>query len=194
MLPGIALLPTMAIPSPTSSMKKGNDTVEQREEPLNNCLSKISEDDLKAILTNRPSKDAARNPEEFQADLRFGELPRYSKTNPNGVSKQNHALANGDLKKRMPKAESSAEGQTSYPSPPGLPQPEVVPIAVVGMACRLPGGSTNPEKLWNLLAEGKSAWSTVHGERFTQSSFEHPSPSIGGTVCIRRSVVFRSHR
>ena len=61
----------------------------------------------------------------------------------------------------------------------------VMPIAIVGMACRLPGGSSNPEKLWNMVASGRSGWSSIPAERFTQSSFEHPTSDVGGTVSIR---------
>ena len=61
---------------------------------------------------------------------------------------------------------------------------EVIPIAIVGMACRLPGGSSNPEKFWNMVASGRSGWSNIPAERFTQSSFEHPSSDVGGTVSI----------
>ena len=60
----------------------------------------------------------------------------------------------------------------------------VMPIAIIGMACRLPGGSTNPEELWNMVASGRSGWSSIPAERFTQSSFEHPSSDVGGTVSI----------
>ena len=61
-------------------------------------------------------------------------------------------------------------------------QPQVMPIAVVGMSCRLPGGSTSPAKLWDMLANGRSGWSQIPGDRFTQSSFQHPSSNVEGTV------------
>ena len=58
----------------------------------------------------------------------------------------------------------------------------VIPIAVVGMGCRFPGGSSNPEKLWEMLASKRSGWSKTPADRFTQHSFQHPSSSVSGTV------------
>ena len=50
-----------------------------------------------------------------------------------------------------------------------------LPIAVIGIGCRFPGGANNPQKLWSLLAEGRSAWSPVPAERFNEDAF-HQSP------------------
>ncbi|MGW0846828.1 type I polyketide synthase, partial [Streptomyces sp. NPDC002787] len=39
------------------------------------------------------------------------------------------------------------------------------PLAIVGMACRLPGGVTGPEDLWRLLTEGRDEISDVPDDR-----------------------------
>ncbi|MEU3466069.1 beta-ketoacyl synthase N-terminal-like domain-containing protein, partial [Streptomyces sp. NPDC006733] len=48
-------------------------------------------------------------------------------------------------------------------------QPEVVgsdePIAIIGMACRLPGGVTSPEELWHLVEQGVDAVSDFPEDR-----------------------------
>ena len=40
------------------------------------------------------------------------------------------------------------------------------PVAVVGIACRLPGGSNSPQKLWELLERGGVASNKVPESRF----------------------------
>ena len=55
-------------------------------------------------------------------------------------------------------------------------------IAIVGMSCRFPGGANDPEKLWSLISQGRSAWQDVPSDRFNWKSFYHPSPDINGTM------------
>jgi acyl transferase domain-containing protein len=50
-----------------------------------------------------------------------------------------------------------------------------IPIAIIGMSCRFAGDVDNPEKLWNLLAEGRSAWSEIPKDRFNIDGFHHPN-------------------
>lgn len=40
------------------------------------------------------------------------------------------------------------------------------PVAIVGFACRLPGGNTNPKKLWEFLKRGDIAANKVPKSRF----------------------------
>lgn len=55
-------------------------------------------------------------------------------------------------------------------------------LAIVGIGCRLPGDATNPDKLWDLLANGKSAWSKVPADRWNEEAFLHPDPDdLNGT-------------
>ena len=50
------------------------------------------------------------------------------------------------------------------------------PIAVIGMACRLPGDANNPEDLWTMLAEGRDGWCEVPRNRWDWKSFYHKDP------------------
>ena len=54
------------------------------------------------------------------------------------------------------------------------------PVAVVGMACRLPGDVSNPEELWEMLAEGRNAWTKVPKDRYNEDAFLHPDPDFRG--------------
>lgn len=40
------------------------------------------------------------------------------------------------------------------------------PVAIVGMACRLPGDSNSPQALWNLMEQGKCASTGAPESRF----------------------------
>jgi len=49
------------------------------------------------------------------------------------------------------------------------------PIAIVGMACRLPGGVRHPDELWELLVEERDAVTEVPPERFGTEFYRHPA-------------------
>ncbi|KAI1418633.1 ketoacyl-synt-domain-containing protein [Hypoxylon sp. FL1857] len=57
-----------------------------------------------------------------------------------------------------------------------------MPIAIVGMSCRLPGDVSSPGDFWKLLTKGRSAWSKIPKDRFNQEAYNHPNPEKKGTI------------
>ena len=67
-----------------------------------------------------------------------------------------------------------------------------MPIAIVGMACCLPGEATSPDKLWKLCAEKQAAWSEVPRDRMNLEAFYHPDGERAGNVWTAISSVLSS--
>jgi acyl transferase domain-containing protein len=59
------------------------------------------------------------------------------------------------------------------------------PIAIIGMACRLPGHVTDPDGLWRLLCEGVNPITEVPAERWNVRAFCNPDPSRPGKITSR---------
>ncbi|KAK8010514.1 hypothetical protein PG990_009479 [Apiospora arundinis] len=59
------------------------------------------------------------------------------------------------------------------------------PIAIVGMSCKFAGDATSPERLWEVLAEGKSAWSRIPSSRFNLDGVYHASHENVGTINVQ---------
>lgn len=62
-----------------------------------------------------------------------------------------------------------------------------VAIAVIGIGCRLPGG-TAPEAFWEFCSRGKEAWAPWPKDRFNGEAFLHPDPENQGTVWKERNT------
>ncbi|RBQ79604.1 hypothetical protein FVER14953_21179 [Fusarium verticillioides] len=61
------------------------------------------------------------------------------------------------------------------------------PIAVVGTACRFPGGCNTPSKLWDLVFSSRDVLQKVPPARFNVDSFYHSDPTHHGTTNVTQS-------
>lgn len=90
---------------------------------------------------------------------------------------------------------STAEGQGAAPT--GSPSCQGA-IAVVGLACRFPGDAADINGLWQMMEDGKSAWTKIPESRMNVRGYYHPDPSRQGSVShdARPSsslLLFRAH-
>lgn len=60
--------------------------------------------------------------------------------------------------------------------------PAFKPIAICGMACRLPGGIGSPEQLWRFLLDGGDARTRVPESRFNIAAYHSPVQRPGATI------------
>ncbi|KAH9437060.1 hypothetical protein MCOR02_000719 [Pyricularia oryzae] len=77
---------------------------------------------------------------------------------------------------------STAEGQGAAPT--GSPSCQGA-IAVVGLACRFPGDAADINGLWQMMEDGKSAWTKIPESRMNVRGYYHPDPSRQGSFHFR---------
>jgi len=59
------------------------------------------------------------------------------------------------------------------------------PIAIVGLACRFPGGADSPAAFWELLRAGVDAVREVPADRWDIDAYYDPDPSAIGKMATR---------
>ena len=59
------------------------------------------------------------------------------------------------------------------------------PVAIVGMACRFPGGASDPVSFWRLLRDGRDAVTEVPRERWDVDAYYDPDPEAAGKMVTR---------
>ncbi|MCW5623131.1 MAG: type I polyketide synthase [Burkholderiales bacterium] len=59
------------------------------------------------------------------------------------------------------------------------------PIAIIGMACRYPGGADTPEAYWRLLENGVDAIGEVPSRAWDIDRYHDPDPTRPGTMYVR---------
>jgi len=73
--------------------------------------------------------------------------------------------------------EDSAESRNDAPQREGL--------AIVGIGCRLPGGVTDPESFWDLLASGRSGVVEAPANRWNKERYYHASAEVPGKMITK---------
>ncbi len=59
------------------------------------------------------------------------------------------------------------------------------PVAIIGMACRFPGGAVDPDSFRRLLKEGRDAVTEVPRSRWDIDAFYDPDPNAPGKMSCR---------
>ena len=77
-------------------------------------------------------------------------------------------------------------GETGLPGTPSANTSrqafDDVPIAIIGLGCRFPGGATDPEAFWQLLHNGTDAITEVPQDRWDAKAYYHPDAEQPGRI------------
>ncbi|MGK5627294.1 SDR family oxidoreductase [Streptomyces sp. URMC 123] len=86
------------------------------------------------------------------------------------------------IRKLSPTARAALARELGVDPDPGHRPGTHEPIAVVGLGCRYPGGADTPERLWDLLAEGRDAVTRIPEGRWDIDAFYSPDPDMPGRM------------
>ncbi|NJR16078.1 MAG: SDR family NAD(P)-dependent oxidoreductase [Calothrix sp. CSU_2_0] len=66
-----------------------------------------------------------------------------------------------------------------------IEQKQTEAIAIIGTACRFPGGANNPEAFWQLLQNGVNAVGEIPSERWNVDAYYDKNPEVPGKMYTR---------
>lgn len=103
---------------------------------------------------------------------------------PESVSSQERAShSSSSVPEIVPLTNSSAGTSVCSQQPGDAELAE--PIAIIGLACRFPGGAATPEDYWRVLRDGVDAITEVPSDRWNISDFYDPNPEAPGKMYSR---------
>ena len=71
--------------------------------------------------------------------------------------------------------------------------PHHMPLAIIGMACRLPGAD-NLDQFWRLLIEGRTAIAELPADRLDQEMYYDPQEGVRGKTYSKLGAIISSRQ
>ncbi|KAL9087951.1 MAG: hypothetical protein Q9159_003393 [Coniocarpon cinnabarinum] len=126
--------------------------------------------------------EATRTPKLADETTSDGEMTGTHGVHFDGLTSLNRAASDSESASGTATPATSASEGFSVVSP--SIEAERMPLAIIGMACRLPGDVTTPAELWELCSRNRSGWSEIPKDRFSAEGFFHPNPQkLGAFNC-----------
>lgn len=113
---------------------------------------------------------------EHLGDESFGFPNGHSNGEINGIS--GASGINGHQAEALNGVNGSHEETNSINGNPKTPP---MPVAIIGMSCRLSGDVSTLEDFWQIMTRSRNGWSEIPQDRFNIDAFYHPNPAKKGT-------------